>query len=559
MPSQPSAAPLTVRDWFAKVKDSPLSWLLSVVLDFGRQLSSPPGAVQPQPEPEPEPNPEPVPDPQPEPTPDPEPVPEPEPTPDPEPVPEPPPVPIPPPPVSPDAHGYFDALSARPDVHRVYSLRPKAGEPQSSPHYEKQLRVPREGGYAAGSGLTYVTYAPDAEAAKVIIPAFYQVPDATLGAELDATAAVIAVSPLVDGRFENRRAVKIDDEIMVVVGPRSADRTATGVLRGQFGTTPAAHAAGATLKLSVNSLLNQVRLPLDAPEGGSYLITFDALWDRSYVQSGLANHKAFQISSFGGGDQWFEVQTRFTGPSSRWPQAAWNPAEHVAVVTARGYAQYGPSVTDTEPLLPLMNPPFIIRPDLWTRFWFLVESNREGDANAFTDATTLAKDVAADDQAITITHGPNFISNPFTAASSIAGSGWPGRSLRIGNEVMTVVSGDAKGATRALTVARGQFGTVAETHATGDAVQLVNDYVSMWMADEQTDAVQLYDRVPMHLPVNHATPARRGEMGRFWLEYNTSTSSLTRPDERDLVSYVRNFVVLRTGSVDGMLQRPASG
>src|SRR5688572_5349986 len=47
-----------------------------------------------------------------------------------------------------DPHAYFEALIARSDVFKAYSLRPVAGQPVTSPYYGNQLLQRRNGGYA---------------------------------------------------------------------------------------------------------------------------------------------------------------------------------------------------------------------------------------------------------------------------------------------------------------------------------------------------------------------------------------------------------------------------
>ena len=462
-----------------------------------------------------------------------------------------------------DPHAYFTALVSRGDLYKAFSLRPKPGFPVTSPYYTNQLAGSDDGGYALGDGGS-VTYAPAndpdpnrQDAAKVRIPAFYQ-PGVTVASTIDPTMTMIPLS-LADGRFENARGVKIDNEVMKVTGPRVGN--SVPVLRGQAGTTATSHSPGAVVSLSINSLSPQVRLPLDTPDGSTYVITWDGLWTSSYSSTALANHKAFQISSYSYGDQWFEVQTRFVGPPSIAPNPAWNAATDIAAVTGRGYSQYGPGVTDPEPLLPMTAAPFIIKPNKWTRFWIVVEANREGDTRAFTPATTLAAGVPSGaETTVKINHPTSLISNPFTVKDSIAGVGYPGRTIRIDSEIMTIVSGPSTGTVRDLVVVRGAHGTTPVAHASGATVELVNDHVSMYMADEDRNPVMLYNRLPMHLPIDHATESRRGSMGSFWLEYNTSTSALTRNDQRDLIAYARNFVVLRNPTdLPTLLIRPSGG
>ena len=77
------------------------------------------------------------------------------------------------------------------------------------------------------------------------------------------------------------------------------------------------------------------------------------------------------------------------------------------------------------------------------------------------------------------------------------------------------------------------------------------DLVSLWVADETRDAVQLIDGVQLQT-FGHP-------IDKFWFEFNTSTGNV-RPDRGPLVSYVRNFVALRdAGTPVPLLQRPISG
>lgn len=74
---------------------------------------------------------------------------------------------------------------------------------------------------------------------------------------------------------------------------------------------------------------------------------------------------------------------------------------------------------------------------------------------------------------------------------------------------------------------------------------------SLWVADENRDAVLLYDR-------EGVKPNGTG-WDRFWIEYNTSTSKV-KADRGELVSYVRNVVVLAAvNDPDRLLERPVAG
>jgi hypothetical protein len=80
------------------------------------------------------------------------------------------------------------------------------------------------------------------------------------------------------------------------------------------------------------------------------------------------------------------------------------------------------------------------------------------------------------------------------------------------------------------------------------------DYVNMWMADENNNAVKIYNQLPVSVRLG---PDGVSTLSKFWLEFNTSTDRLTRGDERDLVAYVRNFVILRDpGSITNLLVKP---
>jgi hypothetical protein len=70
------------------------------------------------------------------------------------------------------------------------------------------------------------------------------------------------------------------------------------------------------------------------------------------------------------------------------------------------------------------------------------------------------------------------------------------------------------------------------------------DRVSLWIADEKRNAVQVLDRRELE---------SAGSLTNFWFEYNGSESRTGGP----LVAYVRNLVVLRdVASPETLLQRP---
>lgn len=80
------------------------------------------------------------------------------------------------------------------------------------------------------------------------------------------------------------------------------------------------------------------------------------------------------------------------------------------------------------------------------------------------------------------------------------------------------------------------------------------DYMDMWVADENQNPIQIYRRVPLSVRTTGGTP---NQIYSFWFEFNTSTDNHVRGNTRDLVAYIRNFVVLRNvASPTSVLQRP---
>jgi len=91
--------------------------------------------------------------------------------------------------------------------------------------------------------------------------------------------------------------------------------------------------------------------------------------------------------------------------------------------------------------------------------------------------------------------------------------------------------------------------------------QRANDYDIMdaWMADEQTDAVQIYSGIPVSVRPTHGVDT----INSFYVEFNTSTTNLSpgrTKDFRDLVAYVRNIAILRNPPSDvwPLLIRPGA-
>ncbi|NOT45000.1 MAG: hypothetical protein HOP14_10405 [Acidobacteria bacterium] len=67
------------------------------------------------------------------------------------------------------------------------------------------------------------------------------------------------------------------------------------------------------------------------------------------------------------------------------------------------------------------------------------------------------------------------------------------------------------------------------------------DVLHYWVADERQDPVHIYDGLRISVRTTGPTP---NSILRWWLELNTSDSGLKRGDERDFVTYLRNFAAL---------------
>jgi hypothetical protein len=304
--------------------------------------------------------------------------------------------------VDPNASVFFQSLV--PQAWKAFSLRPRAGEPSTSPYYEKQLERRKDGGYAARNGVDVaITYSPSTDtdpnaqdAAKVVIPAFSRLKDTgglgALQAAIDATATTFILESAAGGLYTTRRrSILVDDEIMDIEDPDGRgplltfDRT-TGVIfvkRGAHGTTAAPHAAGTLARLSINTVPNALRLPLGTEDGHTYFFTWDGFWTDSYVKSGLTNHKTFNFISRG---IWLEPNTNFTGGTGAAKASRFNRETDVAAYQHRSYNRLGgpavwdmahenylgPTVTSFAPLAPQLAT-FVIKPNRWIRFFVQLE------------------------------------------------------------------------------------------------------------------------------------------------------------------------------------------
>lgn len=529
---------------------------------------------------------------------------------------EPPPVEPPPPITVPVGdHGYFDMLLKRSDCFKALSFRPVAGQTIatapgaadlqrfntncSHAFYGNQLKglngpdygYRNSAGFYIGETGPRVTYAPATDthpqaqdAAKVRIPAFTRAcPDSqpngcVLAADMDAEATSLVFSGSPSG-FDGSigRAVKVDDEIMLIVVPSNTTALAPKtVKRGQFGTTAAAHKAGTSFSITTNSLdiRDGIRFPIrtDGTETATYLIT----WDAFHAEPGWIGwtgqnqaYKQFQLSSSGRNDRFFEFEPRFdacgTTATSPVKHLGCIPGTHIGSAGARLYAPLMAPISNRYPGAPVKEP-FLIEASKWIRYWLKVEAQNE--TTGYFPVTTLsaALDAAATTVQISFPAStfPAIAGNPFYDGQNAgAGTDFPGRGVKIGAEIVTVSTCQpAASSVLTCTVARGAYGTTAQSHASGASVGLSFDYVTLIMADDDTDATVVYDRLPMYLGTRHSDPKMRGSIEQFWLEFDTSGGDAYplryAQQWADWAFYVRNLAILKNpGDVAPLLVRPS--
>ena len=489
-------------------------------------------------------------------------------------------------------HEYFNTLIVRKDCWRAWSLRPTAGHSTAitscgQSRYEKQLLGPPQGGYAnTGSypySFTYCfrgsepncaeadSYPQKQDAAKMVIPMWDHGFGRVLGAPMEAvppgTTSTIA---LADSSLrmpqEFNSGVLVDKEIMLFTRRNSTSRTGT-VIRGAFGTTPAAHAVGTLVRHNTNKTITQMFLPLDTDgtESANYLFVWDAYFTDSFIANrhGIQVHKGWHFNSAGGDDNWFRADPGYVPYAREDNQPRFNGDTMVGV--ARGRRLFStiipPSVVNEahHPMLPFgrSGAAPIIYPNRWTRWWILIETKAEGVPANFSNVTTLKEATAANATSISIacpvsSFGKNCPA--FLSPASIAGAKWPGRSLRIDSEIMTITSGVASGNTTTLQVVRGAYNTSNAPHASGANVQLVHDYITMWYADENMEPVQVYDRYQTHLDENAADARKRGGLLRLRIEFDSSLGQIPAQrvanGQQDMVMYTKNYVVLKNPPVE---------
>lgn len=290
------------------------------------------------------------------------------------PAPAPTPTPIPAP-LPTGSNGYFDALRARADVWKTYSLRDQAQiDSVSSVRPNK-----------------WVTYDAMQDAAKAVIPPFIDLGFRIASVGADRVTFSRALTAQEKNLFVQYRGLRIDNEVVTVIrwytfGEQFPDDATVLVARGQAGTAAVAHAAGAPALLSQNNLLSYLNVPLGTEDGHRYLLTWDVRYDGSYLGTDInpiaVGHKEFQFTSGDRSGIWLETRIRPDGIDGM-GKIALDRSQFVGLIDARYYGtSRGTAVTVPDPLKPQLAR-FSVRANTWTRFWWLIEQ-RAGDYDLVT-------------------------------------------------------------------------------------------------------------------------------------------------------------------------------
>lgn len=391
---------------------------------------------------------------------------------------------------APGDHGYFEALVARADFWKGYSLRPQVGAGSSSVHYADQLTA-----YAvAPSGPHYITYDPGSDpepeaqdAAKIIIPSFTAVAagNALVGTSVGASDTRIYFSGgsslgslfAYDTSWNGNAYLLIDDEIMRIAEYWDSGTNSILVERGTYGTTATTHAVGSIVKRSFNSLPNVLHLPLGTSDGHTYLFTWDiyypALWNDPYL-----------------------------GPNGAW-----------GAETCRKHVNEG------------------FKECQFTRYnnskWLEPSLTFYGAYGL--GGPSFDKDV---DLAGTSLHSYNLATTEYTWSATDGNRMHP--TTTSDYPVRPLANGDTAFFKQAVSRWR-RIWLRLEQNANDW------DWVDMWIADSAQTPMLLYDHIGVSVPIGSGGTAN--SIVKFWLEFNTSRDGYCGYRE-DGVVYMRNFAAL---------------
>jgi hypothetical protein len=253
-----------------------------------------------------------------------------------------------------EGHEYFDALIARSDYHKGYSMRPLAGRPKlypsghahagkPDPYFADQLLKVNQGGYVGNSGNVF-SYDPDGDShpqaqdmCRTSIPAWWS-GHALRSAMTDASTSlhITRTDPL-----ELNTGVLVGDEVMHV-SSTTQPLDGTGgitipVTRGTNGTTAVAHSIGDMAKPCRNHLPSgyYFKPPVGTSDGNTYFFTWDFVFTDEYLADPFDYYKAYQFGSTTGSN-WLEVQTKLM-PGAAYQPPGYNGSVHAGVINLRCY------------------------------------------------------------------------------------------------------------------------------------------------------------------------------------------------------------------------------
>jgi hypothetical protein len=485
--------------------------------------------------------------------------------------------------------------------------------------------------YKAGSvlrtnttGDPLLSYDPDddahaerQDAMKYRFPGFiFQSPVKTLAAAMSGTAdpGSIELINFLTSRssMSEGRPIKIGNEIMVCIPPtQGGDCLPTGtttgvyVMRGAYGTSVEAHAAGDPIAYYVNANQQQFTVPWvgSTTSSETVFMGFDVYFTSDFANlgripgagrcSGVHNttintnesctvrnngFKAFQLRSAGSAITWeAKITTNGGRPSLIPPAHDSDTGGDVGYLTFRHYTTAGQPYYGADNVRPPTSIDWIFTPSKWVRVHILVETN--DDANTAAFATVAPLSVGLNDSETTIsldmtnvtvnTAGEGILDYHILgnyvvdAADGTKRSPGRGRRIRIDSEIMalegcTLSAKDAKTAgAMPCIVNRGVDGTTPATHSAGADVETISDYYSIWISDETHDPELLFDRIPTTRHRDKAVGLGvQTALAGFNFEMDDSGARMTGHRHEvagfgDLILYFKDFWAVRKAGTGG--------
>jgi hypothetical protein len=399
-----------------------------------------------------------------------------------------------------DPHAYFNALVERPDHWKSYSLRPQAGAPTSSPHYTKQLDYPKNGGYRHGnSGEPGVTYSPATD---------------THPLRQDAAKVVIPASMLRPETLASEMAAS-------TTGAREVIRLSTA--------SGSAHQNGTDLKIG-NEWVTIVRGKFPPYNELGQIVDNQILVERGQFGTQATAHSIgtpirMSTNSLDGTQQ-IRLPLQLTTDGNTYLitwDTYWTDSYVGTLLTNHKWMQITASSAGGS----------------YDSRWLELQSRFDGGAGSGASCFDRNRHVAALEVRGYLALG--------------GGADW--------SSTNGYTYGPNVGSKEPLGPMVGEFCIHPNrwTRVWVRITQRANDYdlVDLWVADEEQGPVQILRGLQASVPQS-GSPAN--SLHKLWLEYNTSTTKLSRYDERDLVSYVRNVVVLINppSDVTPLLLRPSN-